>query len=574
MDNNVDGHKLEISGRTVNEDPKETYKLLADPDMEEEAISRPQSLVISADGADEKMLAKNDGISQYSSPTKNSISEKFNGDSKLDIGDIKNQFVGLGKEELMKYVNDPFWIRVRWICFIGFWLIWAAMLVSAILLIYWAPKCNPPPPKTWWEEGPLTEVDSSVKFQVDGNIKGVILTWPDDTYEPFDESHDIIKLVQSFKENNTKVIMDIEPIVSTKWFERSEENDPEFSDYYIWSAGKSTLTSNDPLPPNNWVNQNNTSSWRYSQKRKQFYYSPFDKPHLNFRNEEVVHKFNEVILSFLSANVSGIRLRNAAFLLIDPNLEDEPIRPGTRGLDHTQYGFYIHSKTENLLEIGELLKKFKRVLRNVTEQAPLMVASDLGNPEAFKVNDTLIVDLPLESHLFSKTSLLVNETANGLNYIFNIEKLSWPLWKATTKALPKDSLDMIIYLLPGTPLVDPSEVINKTLLKIRSGGSVMRGSCSIYTLQNDTVFAFTREYRGSPGILVATNPTDDAVTVDFKAAIPSFVDVEQVTIRTFSSSYNETSFMDINGKRPPTAVPVTAKSTIVLEYVPKVEDEE
>lgn len=55
----------------------------------------------------------------------------------------------MGKEELMKYANDPFWVQLRWFLFIGFWLLWALMLVGAVLIIVAAPKCAPPEPKTW-----------------------------------------------------------------------------------------------------------------------------------------------------------------------------------------------------------------------------------------------------------------------------------------------------------------------------------------------------------------------------------------------------------------------------------------
>lgn len=55
----------------------------------------------------------------------------------------------MDKEELMKYAKDPFWIRLRWFLFITFWVCWAAMLVGAIMIIYEAPKCEPPAPRTW-----------------------------------------------------------------------------------------------------------------------------------------------------------------------------------------------------------------------------------------------------------------------------------------------------------------------------------------------------------------------------------------------------------------------------------------
>lgn len=55
------------------------------------------------------------------------------------------------KEELMKYANDPFWQRLRWIFFILFWLLWAAMLAGAIYIILKAPKCSVAKPLSWYE---------------------------------------------------------------------------------------------------------------------------------------------------------------------------------------------------------------------------------------------------------------------------------------------------------------------------------------------------------------------------------------------------------------------------------------
>lgn len=72
----------------------------------------------------------------------------------------------MGKEELMKFVNDLFWVRLRWALFIGFWLLWAAMLAGAIAIIVIAPKCSAPEPKKLWEESPIVQIDvldSSIK---------------------------------------------------------------------------------------------------------------------------------------------------------------------------------------------------------------------------------------------------------------------------------------------------------------------------------------------------------------------------------------------------------------------------
>lgn len=84
-----------------------------------------------------------------------------NGDVKIDIEPTKNAFAGMSKEELMKFVNDPFWVRLRWALFIFFWLLWAGMLAGAIAIIVMAPKCSAPEPKKFWEESPIIQLDIS-----------------------------------------------------------------------------------------------------------------------------------------------------------------------------------------------------------------------------------------------------------------------------------------------------------------------------------------------------------------------------------------------------------------------------
>lgn len=75
------------------------------------------------------------------------------------------------KEELMKFANDPFWVRMRWALFIGFWLLWAAMLAGAIAIIVMAPKCSAPEPKKLWEESPIVQLD--VSNSPSNNLEGL-----------------------------------------------------------------------------------------------------------------------------------------------------------------------------------------------------------------------------------------------------------------------------------------------------------------------------------------------------------------------------------------------------------------
>lgn len=70
----------------------------------------------------------------------------------------KEDFCGLTKEELLQYADDPFWVKVRWVLLIGFWFVWIGMLVSAILIIVFAPKCPPRPAMDWWQKSAAYQV--------------------------------------------------------------------------------------------------------------------------------------------------------------------------------------------------------------------------------------------------------------------------------------------------------------------------------------------------------------------------------------------------------------------------------
>lgn len=112
------------------------------------------------------------------------------------------------KEELMKYANDPFWIRLRWIFFTLFWLTWVAMLVGAILIIINAPKCAAPSPLPWYKQGPLIKFKSAeintddIKQATKIKAKGAIYELPpEETYsvrEPEIENK-IKKLIDEYK---------------------------------------------------------------------------------------------------------------------------------------------------------------------------------------------------------------------------------------------------------------------------------------------------------------------------------------------------------------------------------------
>lgn len=91
-----------------------------------------------------------------------------NGDAKIDMENVRVVFSGMSKDELMKFANDPFWVRMRWFLFILFWLTWLAMLAGAIAIIFFAQKCPAAAPREWWEKGTIVPIDVN-SFSADGS---------------------------------------------------------------------------------------------------------------------------------------------------------------------------------------------------------------------------------------------------------------------------------------------------------------------------------------------------------------------------------------------------------------------
>jgi phage shock protein PspC (stress-responsive transcriptional regulator) len=76
----------------------------------------------------------------------------------IEVGS-EASFTGLGKDELMKYASDPFWVRTRMILFALFWIGWVAMLVAAIVIIVVAPKCPKRPDQKWYQTDVVYQVN-------------------------------------------------------------------------------------------------------------------------------------------------------------------------------------------------------------------------------------------------------------------------------------------------------------------------------------------------------------------------------------------------------------------------------
>ncbi|XP_049776594.1 probable maltase [Schistocerca cancellata] len=462
------------------------------------------------DGATEKLVS-NEKINSNkdASEVKFLSADSQNGDAKIDIENLKLAFTGMTKEELMKFANDPFWIRLRWLLFVLFWLLWVAMLAGAIAIIVMAPKCAPPAPLKWWEEGPLYEiyvrsykdggvdqdgigdlkgVTSEVKYIDELDSTGIILSsifksenQDPDAVESFTEVDPIYGSLEDFKEllsavknRSLHLVLNFIPNHTSKkhpWFIASENGSDIYSDYYVWAPSKGQNDDGE-IPPNNWVSVNGGSAWEWSSKRGMFYLHQFgkDEPDLNMRNPKVVAEIKKVLQFWLELGVSGFQLENVEFLLEDEELKNETPLHVPSDATHLDWDFYTHLHTTNLPGIVDILIQWKEVIASYGDDRILMVkgnASKNALHQYAKNNGTDLVDLVQPTETF--TLLKEGFTADDLNDIVkkvldssNTGNIGRPVWQLSgghseriaTRVSREavDGLTMIVMLLPGTPI--------------------------------------------------------------------------------------------------------------------------
>lgn len=306
-------------------------------------------------------------------------------------------FSGLGKEELMKYANDPFWVRTRMILFVLFWIGWVAMLVAAIVIIVVAPKCPKRPDQKWYQTdvvyqvnvksfkdesnegsdgagiGDLSGVASKVEYL---QSIGVNAFWLNSIYKSGDDSYDNNDVVnhkqvdesfgtmQAFdnlrkdtKKKGMRIVLDFIPNHTGKkheWFITSENKEDGYENYYIWAPGKGPDPSVNP--PNNWETVYGVPAWTYSTVRKEWYYHSYlsEYPDLNLRDESVLTNLDSVLKFWLDKGVDGFAVQGLQ-RLVESN--ETSYDEGTKG-EHTV------DQPQN----QELVKRWREIINSYSDK--------------------------------------------------------------------------------------------------------------------------------------------------------------------------------------------------------------
>ncbi|HKT47117.1 MAG TPA: alpha-glucosidase [Candidatus Acidoferrales bacterium] len=182
-------------------------------------------------------------------------------------------------------------------------------------------------------------------------------------YEAIDPMYgtlaDFDKLVKEGQEHGIRVILDFVVNHTSDqhpWFVDSRSSrTAEHRDWYIWRDGKGA-----GQPPNNWLSTFGSPAWTLDPKTNQYYYHYFypQQPDLNWRNPAVERAMLDVERFWYKRGAAGFRLDAVDSLFEDPNLTDDPVRPGKDKFGRPNLDERYNKK---LPEVHDVMRKLRSV---------------------------------------------------------------------------------------------------------------------------------------------------------------------------------------------------------------------
>jgi len=427
-------------------------------------------------------------------------------EARVDMGSSDDDgFCGLSKDELMKYANDPYWVKVRWIMLALFWLAWLGMLVAAIIIIVLAPKCPPRPELQWWQQssiyqcyprsfqdtngdgvGDIKGVERHLDYLFDNNVTTV---WMNSIFKSggqylnyditdhkavdpqFGTMDDLKWLITTMHKKSMKLVLDFVPNHTSRnhtWFMESRKGgDNKYKDFYVWHPGKNGG------PPNNWLSLYGDSAWTLDPERNEYYLHQFwpEQPDLNLRNPDVQKELQDILTFWLNAGVDGFNVIGAAHLFEGDIDENEPVA-NIPGVSSNEYAYLDHTQTTFQNESFAIVAQWRELLDMHPDPLgnyKFLMVDVYGTPNQtmgfFENGGLKGADLPTNSELLDlKENCDSQCVANSVHsWITNIPDNRWSNWMVGGKDYSRistrigekylNAANMLLLSLPGTPIV-------------------------------------------------------------------------------------------------------------------------
>lgn len=425
------------------------------------------------------------------------------------------------KEELMKYANDPFWVKLRWVLFIAFWALWIAMLVGAIMIIVLAPKCAAPTPLAWYQKGPLVtiknDLDGDVEKMKNLEVQGVIYELPaEETYSVGSGNIDerVKQIVTKYRAGDIKVILDLTPNYVTQddeWFKEAkeaEEGSEILEAFAITKRGDA-----------NWLKVNtNDSEKAFKKHGKHIFLSQFgNNIDVRMNNPKIKERFKKVLENLIDLGVQGFRLKNAKYFMIGDTSKDETPIENAHLYTINQYKFFNHKQSTYQPGLGDLIEEFTKFIRNKTNDEGFLTITDSTTShelDLYTSRSTIGFDLPkLDIIKELSTSQSLSAVSKKIYNIFESQErfkenslsniwMQLPFTADSYKNSEPSAFYMFISLMRGVLIapLDAYESISslatdrvKILREERKKDAVQFGKFDIVLSSNDTgAIGYTR----------------------------------------------------------------------------------
>ncbi|MDP1846510.1 MAG: alpha-amylase family glycosyl hydrolase [Solirubrobacteraceae bacterium] len=136
---------------------------------------------------------------------------------------------------------------------------------------------------------------------------------------------DLDALIAAARERGIRVLLDLVPNHTSDrhpWFvDALSGRDAPDRDVYVWAP-----PAPDGGPPNNWISNFGGSAWTLHEPTGEYYLAQFlpTQPDLNWWNEEVRQRFDDILRFWFRRGVAGFRIDVCHAIVKDRELRDDP----------------------------------------------------------------------------------------------------------------------------------------------------------------------------------------------------------------------------------------------------------
>ncbi len=136
----------------------------------------------------------------------------------------------------------------------------------------------------------------------------------------------LLALTTEAHELGLRLVIDLVPNHTSDhhpWFVDSRASrDAEYRDFYVWRD-----PAPDGGPPNNWVSHFGGPAWTFDETTGQYYMHLFlpEQPDLNWAEPRVCAAFEDILDTWFSRGIDGVRIDVAHSLVEDPEFRDNPL---------------------------------------------------------------------------------------------------------------------------------------------------------------------------------------------------------------------------------------------------------